>query len=75
MRASFVKGQNFRKVGLHQCPSERKGDGVPVPRLIKARQEGFQAAMEMLDTAISVGEAASDPRSLVDDACVRTYLS
>ncbi|MGC1891772.1 MAG: hypothetical protein WA709_37810, partial [Stellaceae bacterium] len=21
--------QNFREVGLHQCPSERKGEGVP----------------------------------------------
>src|ERR1700730_6995458 len=29
-RASFANGQNFRKVGLHQCPSERKGEGVPV---------------------------------------------
>ena len=29
-RASFANGQNFREVGLHQCPSERKGEGVPV---------------------------------------------
>ena len=26
-------GQNFREVGLHQCLSERKGEGVPVRRL------------------------------------------
>src|SRR4029077_6250524 len=26
-------GQNFREVGLHQCPSERKGEGVPVRSL------------------------------------------
>jgi hypothetical protein len=26
----FANGQNFREVGLHQCPSERKGEGVPV---------------------------------------------
>src|SRR5437868_72705 len=32
-RASFAHGQNFREVGLHQCPSERKGEGVPVRRL------------------------------------------
>jgi len=32
-RASFANGQNFREVGLHQCPSERKGEGVPVRRL------------------------------------------
>jgi hypothetical protein len=32
-RASFAKGQNFREVGLDQCPSERKGEGVPVRRL------------------------------------------
>src|SRR5205085_5289913 len=25
--------QNFRVVGLHQCPSERKGEGVPVRSL------------------------------------------
>ena len=31
-RASFENGQNFREVGLHQCPSERKGEGVPVRR-------------------------------------------
>jgi hypothetical protein len=29
-RASFVNGQIFREVGLHQCPSERKGQEVPV---------------------------------------------
>ena len=29
----FANGQNFREVGLHQCPSERKGEGVPVRRL------------------------------------------
>ena len=32
-RASFANGQNFREVGLHQCPSERKGEGVPVRSL------------------------------------------
>jgi hypothetical protein len=32
-RASFANGQNFREVGRHQCPSERKGEGVPVRRL------------------------------------------
>jgi hypothetical protein len=32
-RASFANGRNFREVGLHQCPSERKGEGVPVRRL------------------------------------------
>ena len=32
-RARFANGQNFREVGLHQCPSERKGEGVPVRRL------------------------------------------
>jgi hypothetical protein len=26
----IANGQNFREVGLHQCPSERKGEGVPV---------------------------------------------
>jgi hypothetical protein len=29
-RASFANGQNFREVGLHQCPSERKGEEGPV---------------------------------------------
>jgi hypothetical protein len=29
----FANGQNFREVGLHQCPSERKGEGVPVRSL------------------------------------------
>ena len=29
----IANGQNFREVGLHQCPSERKGEGVPVRRL------------------------------------------
>src|SRR5207248_3014972 len=32
-RASFANAQNFREVGLHQSPSERKGEGVPVRRL------------------------------------------
>ena len=32
-RASFANGQNFREVGLDQCPSERKGEGAPVRRL------------------------------------------
>ena len=32
-RASFANGQNFREVGLRQCPSERKGEGVPVRSL------------------------------------------
>jgi hypothetical protein len=39
--------------------SEQKAEEA---KLIKARQEGFQAAMEMLDTAISAGDAASDPK-------------
>jgi hypothetical protein len=38
--------------------SEQKAEEA---KLIKARQEGFQAAMDMLDTAISAGDAASDP--------------
>jgi hypothetical protein len=29
----ICNGQNFREVGLHQCPSERKGQGVPARRL------------------------------------------
>jgi hypothetical protein len=29
----FANGQNFREVGLHQYPSERKGEGVPVRSL------------------------------------------
>src|SRR5438270_5222207 len=29
----LANGQNFREVGLHQCPSERKGEGVPVRSL------------------------------------------
>src|ERR1700730_14802329 len=29
----FANGQSFREVGLHQCPSERKGEGGPVRRL------------------------------------------
>ena len=37
--------------------SEQKAEEA---RLIKARQEGFQAAMEMLGLAISAGDAASD---------------
>src|SRR5205823_12691385 len=32
-RASFANAQNFREVGLHQSPSERKGEGVPVRSL------------------------------------------
>ena len=32
-RASSANGQNFREVGLHQCPSERKRDEVPVRNL------------------------------------------
>ena len=32
-RASFANGQSFREVGLHQCPSERKGEGVQVRSL------------------------------------------
>jgi hypothetical protein len=27
------KVRTFQEVGLHQCPSERKGQGVPVPSL------------------------------------------
>jgi hypothetical protein len=37
--------------------SEQKAEEA---RLIKARQEGFRAAMEMFGTAISTGDAASD---------------
>jgi hypothetical protein len=37
--------------------SEQKAEEA---RLIKARQEGFQAAMEMLGLAISAGDASSD---------------
>jgi hypothetical protein len=37
--------------------SEQKAEEA---RLIRARQEGFRAAMEMLGTAISAGDAASD---------------
>src|ERR1700680_5022732 len=37
--------------------SEQKAEEA---RLIKARQEGFRAAMEMIGTAISAGDAASD---------------
>jgi hypothetical protein len=33
-RASFANSQNFREVGLHQCPSERKREGVPVRSLV-----------------------------------------
>ncbi len=40
--------------------SEQKAEEA---RLIKARQEGFQAAMEMLGLAISAGDAAPDPAS------------
>jgi len=29
----LANGQNFREVGLHQCPSERKGEGGPVGSL------------------------------------------
>jgi hypothetical protein len=32
-RASFANSQNFREVGLHQCPSERNGERVPVRSL------------------------------------------
>ncbi len=39
--------------------SEQKADEA---KLIKARQEGFKAAIEMLGTAISAGDAASDPK-------------
>lgn len=38
--------------------SEQKAEEA---KLIKARQEGFQAAMEMLGLAIPAGNAASDP--------------
>src|SRR4051794_663427 len=31
--ASVANGQNFREVGLHQCPSERRGEEVPVRSL------------------------------------------
>jgi hypothetical protein len=39
--------------------SEQKAEEA---RLIKARQEGFQAAMELLGTAISAGDTAADPK-------------
>jgi hypothetical protein len=32
-RASFANGRNLGEVGLHQCPSERNGEGVPVRSL------------------------------------------
>jgi hypothetical protein len=32
-RASFANGRNLPDVGLHQCPSERRGEGVPVGSL------------------------------------------
>ena len=32
-RASFANGRNLREVGLHQCPLERNGKGVPVGSL------------------------------------------
>ena len=32
-RASFANDRNFAEVGLHQCPSERKGEGGPVRSL------------------------------------------
>ena len=38
--------------------SEQKAEEA---RLIKARQEGFRAAMEMLGSAISADDAAPDP--------------
>ena len=40
--------------------SEQKAEEA---KLIKARQEGFQAAMKMLGLAVSAGDAASDPAS------------
>src|SRR5438874_11867934 len=40
--------------------SEQKAEEA---RLIKARQEGFKAAIEMLGSAISAGDAAPDPKS------------
>jgi hypothetical protein len=40
--------------------SEQKAEEA---RLIKARQEGFKAAIEMLGSAISAGDAAPDPTS------------
>jgi hypothetical protein len=39
--------------------SEQKAEEA---KLIKARQEGFRAALEMLGSAISAGDAASDPK-------------
>jgi predicted transcriptional regulator len=39
--------------------SERKAEEA---RLIEARQQGFQAAMEILGMAISDGDAGSDPK-------------
>jgi hypothetical protein len=38
--------------------SEQKAEEA---KLLKARQEGFRTAMEMLGTAIPAGDAASDP--------------
>lgn len=46
-----------RRVAL--ALSEQKAEEA---RLIKARQEGFQAAMEMLGSPISAGEAAPNPK-------------
>lgn len=42
-------------------------------RLIKARQEGFRAAMEMLACETSGSGAGSEPRGLADNASVGPY--
>lgn len=55
-RAYLVTLEADRRAALAQ--SEQKAEEA---RLIKARQEGFQAAMEMLGTTISARDAGSDP--------------
>ena len=46
--------------------SEQKAEEA---KLIKARQEGFQAAMKILGSAISGGDAGPTPKDLADNAC------
>jgi hypothetical protein len=43
------------------APSEQKAEEA---KLIKARQEGFQAAIEMLSSEVTVGNAGSGPKEL-----------
>jgi hypothetical protein len=41
----FANGQKFREVGLHQHPSERKGEGVPVRSLRIPGEVARESAM------------------------------